>query len=116
MFGTTMRESMNELAALTLPPVTDVSRDEDFVLLETQVSAAEIAVRSARWDEAVRLLDEVSVVPAQFPDLALRSLLAGSWARMYRGELDEALEQLKTAKQIAHRPGFNDVDRAEVLC
>jgi tetratricopeptide (TPR) repeat protein len=107
---------MNELAALTLPPVTDVSRDEDLTLLETQVAAAEIAVRGARYDEAVRLLDDVSIVPAHFPDLALRSLLAGSWARMYRGELDEALELLKTAKQIAHRPGFNDVDRAEVLC
>jgi tetratricopeptide (TPR) repeat protein len=34
---------------------------------------------------------------------------------MYRGELDEALTLLKTAKQIAHRPGFNDVDRADVL-
>jgi len=107
---------MKELAALTLPPVTDVSRDEDLALLETQVAAAELAVRGACYDEAVRLLDDVSIVPAQFPDLALRSLLAGSWARMYRGELDEALEQLKTAKQITHRPGFNDVDRAEVLC
>jgi tetratricopeptide (TPR) repeat protein len=35
---------------------------------------------------------------------------------MYRGELDEALAKLKTAKEITHRPGFNDVDRAGVLC
>jgi tetratricopeptide (TPR) repeat protein len=34
---------------------------------------------------------------------------------MYRGELDDALELLKTAKLVAHRPGFNDLDRAEVL-
>jgi tetratricopeptide (TPR) repeat protein len=34
---------------------------------------------------------------------------------MYRGELDEALTLLKTAKQVAHRPGFNDLDRADVL-
>jgi tetratricopeptide (TPR) repeat protein len=35
---------------------------------------------------------------------------------MYRGELDEAMTMLRTAKQIVHRPGFNDVDRAQVLC
>ena len=34
---------------------------------------------------------------------------------MYRGELDEALTLLKTAKQVAHRPGFSDLDRAEIL-
>jgi tetratricopeptide (TPR) repeat protein len=107
---------MHELAALTLPPVTDVSRDDELDLLETQVAAAELAVEGARYDEAIRLLGEVTIVPAQFPDLALRSLLAGSWARMYRGELDEALELLKTAKGVTHRPGFNDVDRADVLC
>ena len=54
--------------------------------------------------------------PARYPDLALRALFADSWARMYRGELDEALMMLQTAKAVAHRPGFNDVDRAQVLC
>jgi tetratricopeptide (TPR) repeat protein len=107
---------MNELAALTLPPVTDVSRDDDLGALELQVAAAEAAVSDGRYDDAVALLGEISIVPAQYPDLGLRTLFAESWARMYRGELDEALALLKTAKQVSHRPGFNDVDRAEVLC
>jgi len=97
------------------PPVTDVFRDEELSALEAQVAAAEEAVRKSRWDEAVALLDGINVVPAQYPDLALRSLFALSWAQMYRGELDEALTLLKTAKQVAHRPGFNDLDRADVL-
>jgi tetratricopeptide (TPR) repeat protein len=101
---------------LQLPPVTDVCRDTELGLLEKQVTAAEQAVHESRFDDAVALLDEVSIVPTQYPDLALRGLFAGSWARMYRGELDEALTLLQTAKQVAHRPGFNDVDRAEVLC
>jgi tetratricopeptide (TPR) repeat protein len=101
---------------LLLPPVTDVSRDEEFSALEQQVVAAERAVDESRYDDAVALLGEVSIVPTQYPDLALRGLFAGSWARMYRGELDEALTMLQTAKQVAHRPGFNDVDRAQVLC
>jgi tetratricopeptide (TPR) repeat protein len=100
---------------MLLPPVTDVFRDAELGALEAQVAAAEQAVEESRWDDAVALLDEITVVPTQYPDLALRSLAAHSWAQMYRGELDEALTLLKTAKQIAHRPGFNDLDRADVL-
>ena len=120
-----MREVMNEPAALTmpasagvlvLPPVTDVFRDEELDVLETKVAGAEIAVRDARYDDVVAILGELRIFPAQYPDLALRALLAESWARMYRGELDEALAKLKTAKEITHRSGFNDLDRAEVLC
>ena len=113
---------MNEPAALTtllesiqLPPVTDVLPDEAIGGFEREVAAAERAVEEARYDDAVALLAELNVAPAQYPDLALRSFLAESWARMYRGELDEALQLLKTAKLVAHRPGFNDLDRAEVL-
>ena len=101
--------------SLLLPPVTDVFRDEEFTALDARVVAAEQAVEESRWDDAVALLDELAIVPTQFPDLALRSLAARSWAQMYRGELDEALTLLKTAKQVAHRPGFSDLDRAEIL-
>ena len=101
---------------LVLPPVTDVFRDEELDALETRVAGAEIALRDARYDDVVAMLGELTIFPAQFPNLALRALRAESWARMYRGELDEALAQLKTAKQITHRPGFNDLDRADVLC
>ena len=86
-----------------------------FDALESLVAAAEQAVAESRYDDAVDVLEDIVVAPTQYPDLALRTLLAGSWARMYRGELDEALELLRTAKEIAHRPGFNDLDRAEVL-
>jgi tetratricopeptide (TPR) repeat protein len=101
--------------SLLLPPVTDVFRDEEFAALEARVVAAEQAVAESRWDDAVALLDEFVVVPTEFPDLALRSLAARSWAQMYRGELEEALTLLKTAKQVVHRPGFSDLDRAEIL-
>jgi tetratricopeptide (TPR) repeat protein len=101
--------------SLLLPPVTDVFRDEEFAALDARVVAAEQAVEESRWDDTVALLDELAIIPTQFPDLALRSLAARSWAQMYRGELDEALTLLKTAKQVAHRPGFSDLDRAEIL-
>jgi len=101
--------------SILLPPVTDVFRDEELGAFEAQVVAAEQAVEESRWDDAVALLEEITIVPTQYPDLALRGLVARSWAQMYRGELDEALTLLKTAKQVAHRPGFNDLDRADVL-
>ena len=101
---------------LVLPPVTDVFRDDELDLLETRVAAAEIAVRDARYEDVVAILGDLTIFPAQYPNLALRALLAESWARMYRGELDDALAKLKTAKEITHRPGFNDIDRAGVLC
>jgi tetratricopeptide (TPR) repeat protein len=121
---------MNEPAALTtltpagpapadslvLPPVTDVFRDDELDLLETRVAAAEIALRDKRYDDVVAVLGELTIFPARYPNLALRALKAESWARMYRGELDRALALLKTAKEITHRPGFNDLDRADVLC
>ena len=120
---------MNEPAALTLPssagapadhlllpPVTDVFRDDELDLLETRVAGAEIALRDKRYDDVVAILGELTIFPARYPNLALRGLKAESWARMYRGELDEALALLKTAKGITHRPGFNDLDRADVLC
>ena len=93
---------MNELAALTpvpspvpplsgspasgfaLPPVTDVFRDDELDLLETRVAGAEIAVRDKRYDDVVSILGDVTIFPAQYPNLALRSLLAESWARMRR--------------------------------
>jgi tetratricopeptide (TPR) repeat protein len=101
--------------SILLPPVTDVFRDEDLAALEARVVAAEQAVEESRWDDAVAVLDDVTIVPTQYPDLALRSLTARSWGQMYRGELDEVLLLLKTAKEVAHRPGFNDLDRADVL-
>ena len=115
---------MDELAALTttadpadfiLPPVSDLQRDDEFVEQEHRVAAAEAALTGSRWDDVVAILTECPIAPGHLPDLALRSLLAESWARMHRGELDEALELLKTAKRVAHRPGFHDLDRAEVL-
>ncbi|MGZ8782467.1 MAG: tetratricopeptide repeat protein [Gaiellaceae bacterium] len=116
--------TMIEPAALTLsapadlvpPPVTDVFPDEELGVLETRVAGAETALRDKRYDDVVAILGETAILPGKYPNLALRSLLAGSWARMYRGELDEALALLTTAKQITHRTGFHDLDRAEVLC
>ena len=42
-------------------------------------------------------------------------LLAESWARMYIGEMREALPLLGRARELVEDTVFSDVDRAEVL-
>lgn len=122
--GTDDEFGMNELAALTtpsdsaafvLPPVSDAVRDDEFVEQERRLAAAEAAIAESRWDDAVSILGESAIAPGHLPDLALRSLLAESWARMQLGELDESLKLLKVAKRVVHRPGFDELDRAHVL-
>jgi tetratricopeptide (TPR) repeat protein len=79
---------------------------------EGTIARAEAAIESNRYDEAVAVLAGFA---APSLELDLRALLAESWARMYLGELREALGLLARARQIAESPRFTDVDRADVL-
>ncbi len=85
--------------------------------LETAVSRAEAAVQSHDYAGAIGLLAEAeSSLPAESaPELELRMLFAESWARMYIGEMQQALPLLGRAREIADGSVFSDVDRAEVL-
>jgi tetratricopeptide (TPR) repeat protein len=85
--------------------------------LESAVARAEAAVESHDYAEAIGLLAEAkSALPADSAaDLELRMLLAESWARMYIGEMREALPLLSRAREIVEGAAFSDVDRAEVL-
>jgi tetratricopeptide (TPR) repeat protein len=90
-------------------------RDRERV--ESAVSRAEAAVQAHDYAEAIGVLAEVkgSLPPDSAADLELRALLAESWARMYIGEMREALPLLARAREIAEDSVFSDVDRAEVL-
>ena len=85
--------------------------------VESAVVRAEAAVESHDYGEAIELLSEIQgPLPSDAAaDLELRALLAESWARMYIGEMREALPLLTRAREIAEDPVFSDVDRAEVL-
>jgi tetratricopeptide (TPR) repeat protein len=85
--------------------------------LESAVARAEAAVESHDYAEAIGLLAEAkSALPADSAaDVELRMLLAESWARMYIGEMREALPLLSRAREIVEGAAFSDVDRAEVL-
>jgi tetratricopeptide (TPR) repeat protein len=81
---------------------------------EDRVVHAERAIERHDYAEAVATLAD-GYPPAALPDLALRALLADSWARMSLGRIDEAVALLERARAFAERPSFDDVDRAEVL-
>lgn len=85
--------------------------------VESAVARAEAALQGHDYAETITLLTGVSgALPADAaPDLELRALLAESWARMYVGEMREALPLLARAREIVEDPSFSDVDRAEVL-
>ena len=85
--------------------------------VESVVARGEAALEARDYAEAITLLAGVAeTLPSEAaPDLELRALLAESWARMYIGEMREALPLLTRARELVEDSVFSDVDRAEVL-
>ena len=85
--------------------------------VESVVARGEAALEAHDYGETITLLAGViESLPAEAaPDLELRALLAESWARMYIGEMREALPLLTRARELVEDTVFSDVDRAEVL-
>jgi tetratricopeptide (TPR) repeat protein len=103
-----------EIDASYLATGIDARQHERF---ESVVAAAEAAVESHEYAEAIELLGEVkdALTTASAEDLELRALLAESWARMYIGEMRAALPLLARAREIVEGSVYSDVDRAEVI-
>jgi tetratricopeptide (TPR) repeat protein len=80
---------------------------------ESAVLSAEESIERHEYAEAIAALAGASLAIA--PELALRGLLAESWARMSLGQLDAALALLDRARVIAEGTSFGDRDRATVL-
>lgn len=79
--------------------------------IESLITQAEAFGELHDHERALALLEGV-VAPTL--DLELRALLAISWARMEAGDIRGALAEADVARSIAERPGFTDLDRAEV--
>jgi tetratricopeptide (TPR) repeat protein len=95
---------------------TGVSSDERS-RIEATVARGEALIEDKRFDEAV---DEYVAARALVTDdvvleLEFRALSGEAWARMHTGELKPAMELLARARELAERPRFSDLDRADVL-
>jgi tetratricopeptide (TPR) repeat protein len=78
------------------------------------IERAEQEIEAKDYPAAVGILTALRQLP-DAPDLHLRRLLAESWARMYLGELREAVACLGEARALVAEAPFDDADRAEVL-
>ncbi|HSK17402.1 MAG TPA: tetratricopeptide repeat protein [Gaiellaceae bacterium] len=85
--------------------------------VESVIARAEAHIEAGAYDETVAELAEVepALQTVAAPELELRALLAESWARMYRGEIRQAVKLLDRARGLAEGASFTDVDRAQVL-
>lgn len=85
--------------------------------IEATMARGEALIEDKRFAEAV---DEYVKARALVTDdviveLELRGLNGEAWARMHTGELKPAMELLTRARELAERPRFSDLDRADVL-
>jgi tetratricopeptide (TPR) repeat protein len=108
-----------QLPPVSARPVLALVAEEVFALefepVEALVNSAEQALARHDYAQAISLLAAEHLSTTSYPELALRALLAQSWARMCLGELGAAGSLLERARALTEREAFSDVDRAEVL-
>ena len=101
----------SDAAAVDWDPALSSEREQE----EGLVARAEDAIAHNEFGLAVATLAKAYVSPLSFPDLALRSLLAESWAQMSLGAVDDAARLLERAETLVGQPSFTESARAEVL-
>ena len=85
--------------------------------VEAMLARAEALSNAHQYDDAIEELENsrTAVLATGAPELEYRSLSTEAWARMERGEVRPALQQLERCRTIADGPGFSDVDRGQIL-
>jgi tetratricopeptide (TPR) repeat protein len=79
------------------------------------IQIAEREIEVAHYAAAADQLAVLDVNATVYPDLALRALLDESWARLYLGQLSNALELAERARSLAERPEFGDAERGDAV-
>jgi tetratricopeptide (TPR) repeat protein len=95
---------------------TGVSSDERS-RIEATLARGEALIEDKRFAEAVEQYEDARrlVTDDVVLELELRALSGEAWARMHTGELKPAMQLLLQARDLAERPRFSDLDRADVL-
>lgn len=85
--------------------------------VEARLARAEALVESHRYEEAVQEFSGLrpDVAATGLASVEVRILSGEARARVYRGEVRDALSLLSKARSIAEGPTFSDVERAEIL-
>jgi tetratricopeptide (TPR) repeat protein len=93
-----------------------VSSDER-ARVEAVLTRAEALTENHQYEEAVQHYVEVKagMLATGSPELRVRALNGEGWARMWHGEVREALEQFDEARRLVEADSFSDIDRADVM-
>jgi tetratricopeptide (TPR) repeat protein len=93
--------------------VTDDQRSR----VEAGLARAEALIESEANDEALEAFEDLrgSIAAAGLPELEVRAAGGQAKAFMRLGRVREAVDLLGRARELVERPGFNDVERAEVI-
>jgi len=85
--------------------------------LEAQLEHADALSASHRYDDAFASFRELTpaVRETGSPSLELRALTGAAWALQELGRVQESIDLLLEAREIAERAGFSAIDRARVL-
>jgi tetratricopeptide (TPR) repeat protein len=85
--------------------------------VDSVLSRAEATLEAHQYPDVLPILAELgeALNTVSAPDLELRALRTEGWARMYLGQVREAVPLLERARQIAESPAFTDIERADVL-
>jgi tetratricopeptide (TPR) repeat protein len=82
---------------------------------EEEISRAEQAILEHRYEDAIAIATDPNPARSNFPDLVLRALFAESWARMYLGDVEDAITLLEYGRAVAEQSWFSDVERADAI-
>jgi len=81
------------------------------------MARAEATLEAHEYEDVPEILAGLndSLAKVSAPDLELRALVAEAWARLYMGDVRDAVRLLERGRQLAEDPAFTDVDRADIL-
>jgi len=89
---------------------------EERTKVEALLARAEALSAAHSYDEALDAFREVRPrVGSGASELELRTLAGEAWALQESGAMRDAIELLARGRELAERPEFSDVDRADVL-
>jgi tetratricopeptide (TPR) repeat protein len=90
---------------------------EERTKVEALLTRAEALSEAHKYVEAIDAFAETRalVTGRLAPALELRALVGEAWALMQHGDVRDAIERLQSARALAERPEFSDVERADVL-
>jgi tetratricopeptide (TPR) repeat protein len=85
--------------------------------VETMLARAEALTNAERFDESIEEYDnlQTALLATGAVDLEVRALTGRAWALVERGDVRDGLAVLEQARQLAERPEFSDIDRADLL-